>query len=243
MSDPWLPIEPAGPTLTGGHPTAVAHSPAYDPYAPPNVPAGPPRARRRRAGLVVLAVAAVVVVVAGGVLLAVQVGGAISRGVAAGSAGGVVKIDGPSGDRFSIRLPPGFRDGGDSDLHGGYLGAVSDRHDTVYLDIYTSRRTQSQSGDVDAVAQRVQADNSDHGAKTVLDVRDVTVSGSTVAQWQESYPADRDAPGYNQLTAVTLIGDNGEYLEIDYSDDPGTFDRADASLAVAAVVSSLRTIR
>ncbi|MEP6696703.1 MAG: hypothetical protein ABJA34_07475 [Pseudonocardiales bacterium] len=233
MTDPWLPVAPARPRTS---------SPPGNPYAPPSFPYRPPPARRRRTGLVVTAVLGVLLFVGVSTALAVFVGRAVESHSGA-SADHPVKIYGPAGDAFVIRLPTGFHDGGDSDLQGGYLGAVSADDKAPYLDVYTDTRTQSRSGDVDGVARRVQADNGDQGAKTVVDVHDVSTSGRVVAEWQDSFPGDKDVDGYTQLTAVVLVGEHGEYLEIDFSDDPSAFSADAGARAVAALVGSLGASR
>ncbi len=108
--------------------------------------------------------------------------------------------------------------------------------------MYTDSRIQSERGDLDAVAQRVRADDADHGAKTTGPSHTILVGAVRIIEWLKSYPRTDKDDAHAQLNAVVLLT-GGDYLEVDYADDPGAYSPEDASRAVTAVVTSIRLQR
>jgi hypothetical protein len=63
------------------------------------------------------------------------------------------------------------------------------------------------------------------------------VSGHDVVEWTGSFPKDDANDPATMVTAVVLIGSDS--MEIDYSDDPDSFEFDSAEQAINTVVASL----
>jgi hypothetical protein len=137
---------------------------------------------------------------------------------------------------YGFTVPDGFKHDTSADDQGS-VSATSSFGDPPYIDVYTDRTTASAQGALATVAADLRRDEAAHGGNLDAGTRSRTVSGHDVVEWTGSFPKDDANDPATMVTAVVLIGSDS--MEIDYSDDPDSFEFDSAERAINTVVASL----